>query len=198
MIQRTRFLAIQPHPRLPLATPMQQAHRPRVQRSTAPLHIVPSQTVLVPPVVDRLHLTSEHQQEWRQRPQLVDPPLLLDLHPILDLPPVIPFPPPHHVHHHHPRVEVAWAPAQEHPGQCRVGPERLGEVIGEVCVAVLRRTDDVVSGKSHVPELVHVVYQDQVRVQVDDPLHTRVEDVAQVVSGVVQRVLQRLADGGRD
>ncbi|GER51519.1 eukaryotic translation initiation factor 3C [Striga asiatica] len=159
VIQRTRLPLVQPHPRLPLPAPVQQAHWTRVQRPTGSRHVVTPQPVLVPSVPDGLHVTTEHQQEGGQRPQLVHPVPPLQFHPILYLLPKMPLPPPTQIHHHHTRVEVAGAPGtrpERLPGQDRVGPESIRE--------------------------------NDVRVQVDDPGHARVE----------QRVLQSGSDRGGD
>ncbi|PON53754.1 hypothetical protein TorRG33x02_304400 [Trema orientale] len=177
---------------------MEQADRTRVQRPAAPPDIVPAEAVLVPAVVNGLHVPGEDQQERRQRTQIVNPLLPLHLHPVLDPFPVIAFPPPHQIHDHHPRVEVAGPPRPEHPGQDRVGPEPVREVLGEVGVAVLRGPDDACPRQGRAPELVDVVDDDHVGVKVNDPVNAGIEDVAEVVPGVVQRVLQGLADRGRD
>ncbi|KAI3412300.1 Hexosyltransferase [Psidium guajava] len=198
VVQRTRPPLVHPHPRLALPAPVEQAHRTRVERPAAPPHIVAPEAVLVPPVVDRLDVPTEHQQERRQRPQLVYPPPPLHLHPPLDPLPVAPFPPPREVHHHHPRVEVARLARPEGPGQDRVGPEAVGEVLGEVGVAVLGGPDDAGAAERGLPEVADIVYDDEVRVEVDDPVDAGVEDVAEVVAGVVEWVLEGLADGGGD
>ncbi|MFS8031632.1 hypothetical protein Hanom_Chr17g01548161 [Helianthus anomalus] len=59
MIQRARPLVIKPHPRLPLTTPMQQTNRTRMQGPTTPFHIIPTEPVLVPPVMNGLNIASE-------------------------------------------------------------------------------------------------------------------------------------------
>lgn len=142
-IQRARLFRVQPQPRLPAAAPVEQTHRAGVQVPAASPHVVPTQTVLVPPVVNRRHVSREHQQKRRERPELVDPgrPALLDLHPPLD-PLRVPEPPPFtQIDHHHPRVEVARAPTRKRARITIVRPETGREVLREVRVAVLRRSD---------------------------------------------------------
>ncbi|KAI3740126.1 hypothetical protein L2E82_30546 [Cichorium intybus] len=46
--------------------------------------IVPTEPMLVPSVINRRHVATEHQQKWRKRTQIVNPLLLLNLHPSLD------------------------------------------------------------------------------------------------------------------
>ena len=92
-------------------------------------------------MLNRRNLSGENQQERRQRPQLVNPIALLNLHPLLDDLRVPHAPPPLEIHHHHPRVEVARAPPSERAGESLVGPERRREILGEVRVAVLRSSD---------------------------------------------------------
>ncbi|KAI3789085.1 hypothetical protein L2E82_01872 [Cichorium intybus] len=46
--------------------------------------IVPTEPMLVPSVINRRHVATEHQQKWRKRTQIVNPLLLLKLHPSLD------------------------------------------------------------------------------------------------------------------
>lgn len=178
---------------------MQQAHRPRVEVAAAAQDIVAAEAVLVPPVFDRRHVPREHQQEGRQRPQLVDAPRrrLLYLHPPLDVPRVSLVPPPREVEHHDASVEVARPPTGERPGEPLLRPEPVGEVLGEVSVAVFRRADGA-AGEVGAPELGDVVDEDEVRVQVDDPPHAGLEEVGEVVAGVVERLLQRLPHRRRD
>ena len=178
MIQRTRSLLIKPNPGLPFPAPMQQTHRSFMQRPTASSYIVPSQTMLVPPVINRFNVPREYQKKRRQRTQIVDSSFLLYLHPSFDLFSIAPFPPPHEIHHHHTRVEVARLPTRERPGQTRVGPETRGEVFSEVSVTILRSPDDSRPGQRRVPELGDIVDHDDVRVEVDDPVDAPVEDVS--------------------
>uniref|UniRef100_A0A5K1CED8 Uncharacterized protein n=1 Tax=Nymphaea colorata TaxID=210225 RepID=A0A5K1CED8_9MAGN len=138
-VDRARPAFVEPDPRLALAAPVHEAHPARVQPPALPLVVVPSQPVLVPPVVHRRYISGEHQQKRRQRPQLIDPHLLLQLHPRLDPCRVPSLPPPPQVHHHHPRVEVARPPPRERQRQRVARPECAGEVVSEVRFAVLRR-----------------------------------------------------------
>lgn len=176
---------------------MQQANRTRVQPTTTTLHVIPAQTVLVPSVLDGRHMSSEHQQKRRQRTQLVDPITLLNLHPSLDFSRVPLLPPLHQIHHHHPRVEVTRPPLRERPRQTRLRPEPRREVLREVSVAVLRRADGAWA-QTRAPKLGHVVHHHQIGVQVDNSLHATLEKVREVVPGVIERLLQRLAHGGGD
>ena len=52
-----------------------------MQISTQPMKVVPTKTMLVPPVVHWGYVSSKNQQRWWQRTQLVDPHSLLELHP---------------------------------------------------------------------------------------------------------------------
>uniref|UniRef100_A0A804R868 Uncharacterized protein n=1 Tax=Zea mays TaxID=4577 RepID=A0A804R868_MAIZE len=172
---------------------MQQAHGPRVQVAAAAQDIVAAEAVLVPPVLDRRHVPREHQQEGRQRPQLVDAPRrrLLYLHPPLDALRVARLPPPLQVDHHDARVEVARPPPRERPGEPLVRPEPPREVLGEVGVAVLGRAHGA-PAEVGAPQLGDVVHDDEVGVQVDGAAHARLQELGQVVARVVQRLLQRL------
>jgi hypothetical protein len=139
-VERTRPTSVQPQPRLPLPAPVQQADRTRVQPPALPRHVVAAEPVLVPAVLHGLHLAGEHQQERRERAQLVNPGLLLlHLHPVFQLRSVPAGAPPVEVDDHDPGVEVARRPrpVREDGGVLRVLPERVGEVGGEVGVAVL-------------------------------------------------------------
>ncbi|CAH9086372.1 unnamed protein product [Cuscuta epithymum] len=98
--------------------------------------------MLVPPMVNGLEKPTKNQQEWRQRAQLVNPLLPLKAHPPLQLPPVIPGPPSLEIHYHHPCIEITRANRPEYPRKHRVGPESVGEVFGEIRVAVFRSSDD--------------------------------------------------------
>ena len=124
---------------------MQEANRPRVQGPTQTLEVVATQSVLVPAVLDRLHVAGEHEQEGRERAELVDPPLPLHLHPPLDLARVPARSPHPQVHDHDPRVEVARRsrPVIEDRGEAGPVPEGIGEVLGEVGMAILGGGDRV-------------------------------------------------------
>ncbi|KAJ0455341.1 hypothetical protein HanIR_Chr15g0750121 [Helianthus annuus] len=125
---------------------MQQTRRTGMQIPATPLHIIPTEPMLVPPVINRFNITTKHQQKRWQRTQLIDPFLLLDLHPVLDPFPVVSGSPFLHIHHHHPRVEVTrfFRSRPEYPGHNRVGPETVGEVVGEISVTVFRSSDNPV------------------------------------------------------
>uniref|UniRef100_J3MNJ9 Uncharacterized protein n=1 Tax=Oryza brachyantha TaxID=4533 RepID=J3MNJ9_ORYBR len=77
---------VESQPWLPLAAPVEEADRARVEAPAPALHVVAAEPVLVPPVVHRLDVAGEHQQERRQRAEVVDPLLLLHRHPLLDAP----------------------------------------------------------------------------------------------------------------
>ena len=141
-IQGTRLLVIEPHPRLPFPTPMEQAHRSRMQGPTHPINIVPTKPMLVPPMINGLNIPRENKQERWQRTQFIDPLLPLELHPVLDPLPIVPFPPPHQVHDHHPSVEVTRPSRTENTWQQRVQPELIGEILSEICVAIFWGAND--------------------------------------------------------
>eukprot|EP00268_Persea_americana_P042097 TRINITY_DN42086_c0_g1_i1.p2 TRINITY_DN42086_c0_g1~~TRINITY_DN42086_c0_g1_i1.p2 ORF type:complete len:148 (+),score=19.75 TRINITY_DN42086_c0_g1_i1:593-1036(+) len=147
---------------------MQEAHRPRMQRSAAPPHIISAEPVLIPPVVDGLHVPGENQQKRRQRAKLVDPARLLHLHPTLDPLPEPPLPPPVQIHHHHPRVEVARPPpplASEHlRTHPRLRPKLLREVFGEVRSAVLGRAYCSRACKLDAPQPLDIINHNQIRI----------------------------------
>ncbi|KAF7007211.1 hypothetical protein CFC21_022166 [Triticum aestivum] len=206
VVDGARLPGVEPQPRLPLPAPVQQADGARVEAPAPPLRVVPAEPVLVPPVVHRHDLAGEHQQERRQRPQAVDPLLLLlDRHPLLHPPRVAPRAPPRHVDHHHARVEVA-RPAPpvralpERGAEPRVRPEGVGEVLGEVGVAVLGRRHHVAAAgvEVHGPELPDVVDDHHVGVEVDDPAHGAGQRVGEVDASVVERLVQRVAHGAGD
>lgn len=54
------LLGIKPHPWLPFTTPMHQTHRTRVQIPATILHIVSSKPVLIPSVINGLHISPKH------------------------------------------------------------------------------------------------------------------------------------------
>ncbi|KAI3439455.1 BSD domain-containing protein [Psidium guajava] len=188
---------VQPQPWLTLPAPMQQTYGARVESPALAFQVVPAEPVLVPPVIDGLDFAAQDEQERRQGAQVIDPLLLLDRHPGLHLLRVPSLPPLVHVHHHHSRVEIARLPALEGPRNGRVRPEPVGEVLGEVGVAVLRGRQDLPL-QAHLPELRYVVDHDEVRVEVDDPLHVSRDHVRQVdprvVKGLVERLPDRLGD----
>ena len=106
-VQWARCLGIKSHPRFSLATPMQQANGSGVQWPAPAFDVVSAEPVLVPPMVHLLHIAPEHQQEGRERAELIDPLFLLDLHPPLDLSRESMAPPHLQIHHHNTCIEVA-------------------------------------------------------------------------------------------
>lgn len=160
-----------------------------MQRSTAIFNIVTTEPVLVPPVVNRLDISGEDEEERWEGAQIVNPCAFLQFHPALDLLLVIPEPPSGQIHDHYSSVEVAGGSRSEDPGKNRVGPELLGEVIREIGMAILGCSDDSRPGQFDVPELVNVVDDDHVGVKVNDSVNAGIKNVAQVISSVVQRVL---------
>jgi len=120
---------------------MQKTHRPSVKVPATPLHVIATQPVLIPPVLNGRHVSREHQQKRRQGTQFVDPVALLDLHPPLYPSTVTIFPPPHQIYHHHTRVEIARPPPHEGAREPHVRPKTRREVLGEVRVTVLGRAD---------------------------------------------------------
>ncbi|THU65636.1 hypothetical protein C4D60_Mb05t05710 [Musa balbisiana] len=200
-VQLARAAGVEADPRLPLAAPVEQAHRARVEVPAQTLDVVSPKAVLVPPVLHPLDLAGEHQQERRQRAQLVDPRLpLLHLHPGLQLPGVPAGAPPVEVHDHDPGVEVAGRAAAvvEGVGVDRVRPEAVCEVGGEVGVAVLGGGEDMVRGEVGGPEAGDVVDDDEVRVEVDDAVDGTGENVGEVDASVVEWLVEGAADGGGD
>ncbi|PON52878.1 hypothetical protein TorRG33x02_307230 [Trema orientale] len=197
MVNGARSPGVQPQPRLPFPTPMEQAYWARMQAPTQALEVVTTEPMLVPPVVHGLNLPSQDQQKWRHRTQVVYPPPPLYGHPSLHPPRVLAPPPPLQVHHHDPRVEVAGPPPLERPGQARIRPELAGEVAGEVGVAVLRRRQDPPS-QIDGPEPGDVVDHHQVGVEVYHALHVLRDDLGQVHPRIVEWLVQGLADRLRD
>lgn len=124
--------------------------------------------------------------------QFVDPPFLLDFHLSFS------FSPCSQIHYHYAGVEVTGFSRPEYPGHHRVGPEAIGEVLGEVCMAILRCSDDPILLQGDVPELLNVVDDNDVGIEVNDAIYIRVEDIAEIVSGIVQRVLECDPDRRRD
>nr|TKW05613.1 hypothetical protein SEVIR_7G187700v2 [Setaria viridis] len=200
-VERARPAGVQAQPRLPLPAPVQQADRARVQLPALPRHVVAAEPVLVPPVLHGLHLAGEHQEERREGAQLVYPGLLLlHLHPVLQLPGVPAGAPPVQVDDHDPGVEVAGdaRPVGEDGGVLGVSPERVGEVGGEVGVAVLGRGEGGVGAEVGGPEAGDVVDDEEVGVEVEDAGDGAREEVGEVDAGVVEGLVERAADGGGD
>ncbi|KAJ4884853.1 Uncharacterized protein Rs2_34946 [Raphanus sativus] len=130
----------------------------------------------VPPMLNRRNIPRENQQQRRQRPQLVYPLPLLNLHPLLYRLSV-----PHassslKIHHHHSRVEVAW-PSPSERRKLLGRPQRRGEVLGEVRVAVLGSSDRSRS-QPRPPQLGDVVDDDQIGIEVDHAPHARLQQIA--------------------
>ncbi|KAJ8621197.1 hypothetical protein MRB53_029726 [Persea americana] len=196
-IERTRPLGIQSQPWLSLPTPMQQTDRTRMQIPAKPLQIISSKPVLIPPVLDPSHITCKNQEKRRERTQFVNPNPLLYSHPLFELLRVAALPPPLDVDHHHPSVEIARLPAAKRPGKARVRPELAGEVAGEIGMAVLGRPEDM-GAEIYRPELGHVVYDDEIRVEVDDPSDPRWEEIREVDPSVVEGLIEGSANGGGD
>ena len=108
-------------------------------------------------------ITGEYQQERRQRPELVDPHSLLELHPFYYLCGVISSPPTLQVDHHHSGVEVTRLPTGEGERQGRVGPKRWRKIGGEIGIAVFRSGEDRVGTKRSGGELGNVIDEYQVQ-----------------------------------
>ncbi|BAS90211.1 Os04g0530801, partial [Oryza sativa Japonica Group] len=200
-VERARPAGVEPKPRLPLAAPVQQAHRPRVKLPALPRDVVAAEPVLVPPVLHGLHLAGEHQEERRERPQLVYPGLLLlDLHPVLQLHGVPAGSPPVQVDDHDAGVEVARRapPVGEDGGVLGVTPERVGEVGGEVGVAILGGGEGGVGAEVGGPEAGDVVDDEEVGVEVEDAGHRAREEVGEVDARVIEGLVEGAADGGGD
>lgn len=152
--------------------------------------------MLVPLVVDGGDVASKDQEERRQRPELVDPHPLLELHP-LHYPIRVPACPPLvQIDDHDAGVEVAGPAVLEREGEGRVGPKRRRKVGGEVGVAVFRCGEDLGGLQWGRRQLGYVVDEDEVRVEVDDSAYTCREEIGQVVAGVVERAVERRADRG--
>ena len=149
-------------------------------------------------MIHRAYVPGKDQQKRRQRPELVDPHSLLELHPLLDLRGVVSGPPPAQVDDHHAGVKVAGPSAREGEREGRVGPERCGEVSAEVGVAVLRRGEHGVVWERRGGELGDVVDEYEVGVEVHDPADAGGEEVGKVVAGVVEGAVEGGADGGGD
>ncbi|RYR01763.1 hypothetical protein Ahy_B06g080626 [Arachis hypogaea] len=177
---------------------MQEAHRASVEVPAASLNVITSQSMLVPPVLDGRHVSREHQKERRQRPELVDPCALLNLHPPL-YPLCVPFPPPpHQIHHHHPRVEVAGPTPLKCPGEAVVRPERRREILAEVGVAVFGCSDGP-GAQAGAPELGYVDDDNQIGIEVDDSVDASFEKVSEVANDIGIEVVYlevQLREGG--
>ena len=65
-------------------------------------------------------------------------------------------------------------------------------------MAVFGGTDDTRRGQVGLPELDDVVDHDHVGVEVNHAVNAGIENVSEVVPGVVQRVLESLSDRGGD
>ncbi|CAA6657708.1 unnamed protein product [Spirodela intermedia] len=149
--------------------------------------IVPSEAVLVPPVVNGGDPPGENEQEWRQRAQLVDAHPLLELHPLLN--PLL--------------AGLSVSPLRERHREDRVRPEGRGEIGREVGVAVLGRRQHCVGLRQpRGGESEDVVHQNNVGVEVDDPAGAAIavggEEAVEVGAGVVEGAVQGGADGGGD
>lgn len=197
-VERAGPVGIEPGPRLAFATPMQETDRPRVQIPAEASEIVTAQPVLVPPVVHRSYVPSEHQQKRRQRPQLVDSHSLLQLHPFLNLGRVVSGAPTVEIDHHHAGVEIARPPISERERERRVGPEGEREIGSEVGVAVLGSRENRGGAERSGGEIGNVVDEDEVGVEVNDASHAEREEVRQIAASVVKRAVQGGTDGGGD
>jgi hypothetical protein len=200
-VERARPAGVQPQPRLPLPAPVQQADRTGVQLPALPRHVVAAEPVLVPPVPHGLDLAGEHQEERREGAQLVNPGLLLlHLHPVFQLRGVPAGAPPVQVDDHYPGVEVAGGarPVGEDGGVLGVAPERVGEVRGEVGVAVLGGSEGGVGAEVGGPEAGDVVDHEEVGVEVEHAGDGARQEVREVDAGVVEGLVERAPDGGGD
>jgi len=177
---------------------MQETNRARVEISAESTEVIAAETVLVPPVIDGGDVAGEDKLEGRERTQVVDSDPLLKLHPFLDFGGVIPLSPPLQIDHHHPRVEVAGLPVGEGEGERGVGPERWGEIRGEVGVAVFRGGEDRLVPQRGIRQLGNVVDEDKVGVQVHHAPHAQRKEVGQVGACVIQGAIERRANGGGD
>lgn len=131
-----------------------------MQIPAQPPEIIPSEAVLIPPVIHRRYISGEDEQEGRQRTQLVNPHPLLQLHPFHNLGRAVSTSPSLEIDHHNSGVEVAGFPVREGEGERRVRPEGGSEVGREVGVAVLRRGQYGVVGERRGGELGDVVNED--------------------------------------
>ena len=168
-----------------------------MQITTATSNIVPTEPMLVPPMRNGSHVTGENKQKRWEGAELVDPLCSLNLHPLLDTSRVPTSSPPLQIYHHHSCVEVTRAPPSKRPGEPLLRPEPSGEVFSEIRVAVLR-SSDYPRTQTRFPELGDVVDDDEIRIQVYDPVNAILEKLREVVSGVIQRLLEGLSHGGRD
>lgn len=60
VIQRARPVRVKTHPWLAAAAPMEETHRPPVEVPAAAVDVVPTEPMLIPPVIDRRHVPREH------------------------------------------------------------------------------------------------------------------------------------------
>lgn len=111
---------------------------------------------------------------------------------------VFPFPPFPQINHHNPSVEIArFTAPKRRRSEDRVRPESRSEVVGEVSVAILRRAEHVLT-QIDVPQLRHVIDDDQVGVEVDDSPDAGGEEIGEVDPRVVERLVQSSANGVGD
>ncbi|EYU38129.1 hypothetical protein MIMGU_mgv11b008018mg [Erythranthe guttata] len=138
MVDITRLPRVEPQPRLPFPTPMKKTNRTGVQSPAFPFDIITTQTMLIPPMVNRLDIPGKNKQEGGQRPQLINPLMLLHNHPILDFLRISPVTPPVQVHDHHPRVELRDVVDDDEVGiEVDEAVDLLGEDVGEVYPGVV-------------------------------------------------------------
>ena len=79
-----------------------------------------------------------------------------------------------------------------------VEPKRVHDVLGEIRVAVFEGSNDTHRSQVGLPKLDYVVNHDHVRGEVNHAVNARIENVFEVVPGVVQRVFKSLSDRGGD
>ena len=72
-----------------------------------------------------------------------------------------------------------------------------GEVFCEIGVAVFRRADRF-PPQFRAPELRNVVDDDEIRIQVDHSRDACFQQICKVISGVIERLFERLPDGAGD
>lgn len=176
---------------------MKQAHGSWVQISAPPFQVIPTETVLVPPVFHPLNIAGEYQKKRRQRSQLVNPDPLLNPHPVLQFLRVSPFSPLPQIYHHHPRVKITRPPPLKGGRKSRVRPEFRSEVVGEVGVAVLGSTQDMCT-QVDTPQLRHVIYYDEIGIEVDNATNGGGQEIGEVDPGIVQWLIESSAYGGGD
>ncbi|WVZ19508.1 hypothetical protein V8G54_006830 [Vigna mungo] len=169
---------------------MQETNRARVEISAESTEVITAETVLVPPVIDGSYVASKDKKERRERTQVVDSHPLLQLHPFFDFGGVIPLSPSLQIDDHHPRVEVAGLPIGEGERERGVGPERRGEIRGEVGVAVFGGSEDRLVPQRGICQLGNVVDEDKVGVQVHHAPHAEWKEVGQVGACVIQGAIE--------